>query len=131
MLDRGDVLLRRRDAEPLRLSRALNQGAAQEALSAAARLMAPLFTRKANNSVEDTAHAQLPWTRFLPTKERHAFLTEFLREFEACADLGDFTALGRVLVEWKNTAAVYAEGLGEDLKRPIGNVGERVRRPGR
>ncbi len=131
LLARGDVVLRRRDGEPLRLSRELKDAGEREALSAAARLLAPVLSDHARKSVEKNAEGQLPWTRFLPAEDRHTFLTEFLRQFEACADLGDFSALGRLLAEWKNTAAVHAEGLAGALKRPIKTVGGRVRRPAR
>ena len=81
--------------------------------------------------MEDHADTQLPWTRFLPREDLRTFLEEFFRHFEACADLGDFSSLGRVLAEWKKTAALYAEGIAPKLKGPVRDVGGKVRRPGR
>lgn len=131
LLEHGDVVLKRRDGEPLRLSRSSKGQAERQAIAAAARLLAPVLSEGAREAVEKMADVQLPWTRFLPERDRHEFVTDFLRQFEACADLGDFSALGRLLAEWKNTATAYADGLGDELKRPIAAVGERVRRPGR
>ena len=124
LLAKGDVLLKRRDAEPLRLTRASGDEATRDALSTAARLLAP-----GAGDVERQLDSRLPWTRFLPSEDRRLFVNVFVREFEACADLGDFTSLGRLLIEWKNTASLHAEGLAEILTRPITKVGGRVPRP--
>ena len=129
LLAKGDVLLKRRDAEPLRLTRATGDDAVRDALSAAARLLAPAAGAGFSEGLDYDVDARLPWTRFLPTDDRTQFVKEFVREFEACADLGDFTSLGRLLIEWKNTAALHAEGLGEILKRPVPTLGGRVARP--
>lgn len=129
LLAKGDVLLKRRDAEPLRLSRATGDDATRDALSTAARLLAPAAGEEMREKLDRDVDARLPWTRFLPDADRKLFVKEFVREFEACADLGDFTSLGRLLVEWKNTASLHAEGLAAVLKRPITKVGKRVARP--
>ncbi|MDP2339351.1 MAG: hypothetical protein Q8O67_00220 [Deltaproteobacteria bacterium] len=128
LLAKGDVLLKRRDAEPLRLTRASGDEATRDALSTAARLLAPAAGDERAN-VEEHLDARLPWTRFLPQEDRKLFAKEFVREFEACADLGDFTSLGRMLADWKNTASLHAEGLAEILTRPVPKVGGRVSRP--
>jgi hypothetical protein len=129
LLAKGDVLLKRRDAEPLRLTRAGGDEATRDALSTAARLLAPAADKGLRENVEGHVDARLPWTRFLPVEDRKLFAQEFVREFEACADLGDFTSLGRLLADWKNTASLHAEGLAEVLSRPIAKVGGRVPRP--
>lgn len=72
---------------------------------------------------------RLPWTRFLPAGSRIQFVAEFLSTLEACADLGEFAALGRLVEDWKATASLHAEGLAERLKGPISRVGARVPRP--
>lgn len=127
LLAKGDVLLKRRDAEPLRLTRASGDDNTRDALATAARLLAPAAAEAARDRID--VDVRLPWTRFLPDDDRKQFVKEFVREFEACADLGDFTSLGRLLTEWKNTASLHAEGLAEILKRPIAKVGKRVTRP--
>ncbi len=127
LLAKGDVLLKRRDAEPLRLTRAAADDNTRDALATAARLLAPAAAEAARDRSD--VDVRLPWTRFLPDDDRKQFVKEFVREFEACADLGDFTSLGRLLIEWKNTASLHAEGLADILKRPIAKVGKRVARP--
>lgn len=127
-LARGDVLLKRRDGDPLRLSRATDGEATRAALSAAARLLAPSDSA-AYAKIAEAMSARLPWTRFLPDVDRRTFVDEFMKEFEACADLGDFTSLGRLLSEWKATALLYAEGIADKLKRPIVKLSGRVPRP--
>ncbi len=58
------------------------------------------------------------------------FVEEFLDRFEACADLGEFGSLAQLLVEWRNTASLHAEGRAGRLKEPIPKVSEfAVRRP--
>lgn len=131
LLAKGDVLLKRRDAEPLRLTRATGDDATRDALSTAARLLAPAAVAEASGSFDSQVDARLPWTRFLPSDDRKQFVKDFVREFEACADLGDFTSLGRLLRDWKNTASLHAEGLADILKRPITTLGARVPRPRR
>jgi len=129
LLEHGDVVLKRRDGEPLRLTRESKREAAHDALATAARLLAPALSQTARRSIEARARTHLPWTRFLPEADRRQFLTEFLLQFEACADLGDFTALDNLLFRWKNAASLHAEGLAGELKRPIRTVGPRVAQP--
>jgi hypothetical protein len=128
LLAKGDVLLKRRDGEPLRLTKAARDDVTSDAIATAARLLAPteeeLLARLA-----PVVEERLPWTRFLPAGDRDAFVSEFVRQFAACADLGDFTALARLLTEWKTTAALHAEGLAPVLRRPVSTVGARVPRP--
>ena len=130
-LERGDVLLKRREGETLRLSKEPRGTAQRDALLTAIRLLT-LSASKAlevgDVSVTDSTKA-LPWTRFLPKVDRRAFVREFIDCLEACADLGDFTALGRLLEEWKATAALHAEGLAPRLRGAIRGTGARVSRP--
>jgi hypothetical protein len=130
-LERGDVLLRRREGETLRLSRESSDAAQREALSAAVRLLT-LGAANAKGSLklnEAQIAERLPWTRFLPVGSRAQFVAEFLGMLEACADLGEFAALGRLIKDWKATASLHAEGLAERLKGPISSVGAKVSRP--
>lgn len=129
LLQKGDVVLKRRDSEPLRLSRIDREDSTREVLTTAARLIAGVLAH--NPDVEADAEAQVPWTRFLPDDERQAFVTEFIQQFEACADLGDFSPMTRLLAAWKSTAMAHAEGLAPALKQPIANIGKRVPRPNR
>lgn len=131
MLEKGDVLLKRRDGEALRLSRESRDANTRQAIIDAVRLLRADPSAAPIRGPDQSVTNRLPWTRFLPEEDRLAFVTEFIDHLEACADLGDFTALGRLLEEWKNTAAAYADGVAPALKRPVKAVGGRVPRPGR
>lgn len=130
LLEKGDVVLKRRDGEALRLSRASRSADERQAIASAARLLAAGCADGRGRDFGQLVADRLPWTRFLPGDDRAEFAKEFLGYLEACADLGDFTPLGRLLVEWKNTAAAFAEGVGQELARPVENVGGRLDRPG-
>ncbi|MDQ3092628.1 MAG: hypothetical protein M3R46_13430 [Actinomycetota bacterium] len=130
MLKHGDVLLRRREGETLRLSRESNDAAQRDALLTAVRLLTLGAGAQGQIELVGAKVAQrLPWTRFLSDSDRTAFVEEFLRTLEACADLGEFAALGRLVGDWKATASLHAEGLGPRLKRPIRERGGKVPRP--
>ncbi|MFD1522605.1 hypothetical protein [Pseudonocardia yunnanensis] len=56
----------------------------------------------------------------LPESERRRFATDVVRAFEASAESGRWSALAQVIVEWKATAAIYADpALVEELSRPL------------
>jgi hypothetical protein len=130
-LERGDVLLRRRAGGTLRLSRASADVAQREALLAAVRLLTlgAVGAKKRLQLDEDEIAERLPWTRFLPAADRAVFLAEFIGTLEACADLGEFAALGRLVDDWKATASLHAEGVAERLKGPLRGTFVRVPRP--
>ncbi|MHB8878251.1 MAG: hypothetical protein ACYC8T_31535 [Myxococcaceae bacterium] len=130
-LERGDVLLRRRAGETLRLSRESSDVAQREALLVAVRLLTlgAAHAKEGPQLDEEEIAERLPWTRFLPAADRGTFLAEFLRTLEACADLGEFAALGRLVDDWKATASLHAEGLAGRLKGPLHRVGAKVPRP--
>ncbi|MBI3182151.1 MAG: hypothetical protein HYZ28_08395 [Myxococcales bacterium] len=130
-LERGDVLLRRREGETLRLSRQSSDAAQREALSAAVRLLTlGAGDAKERLKLDESQIAErLPWTRFLTPAGRANFVAEFLSMLEACADLGEFAALGGLVEDWKATASLYAEGLAERLRTPISAIGPKVPRP--
>lgn len=128
-LEHGDVLLRRREGEPLRLVRDSAGASERQALHEALRLLGGGSARRKLRLDEVEITRRLPWTRFLPPKDRKVFVSEFLEQLEACLDLGEFAAVSRLLQEWRSTAALHAEGLSEKLKGPLREVGGKVRRP--
>jgi hypothetical protein len=130
-LERGDVLLRRREGETLRLSRESSGAAQREALLAAVRLLVggAAHAKQELQMDEEEIAGRLPWTRFLPAPDRRAFVAEVLDTLEACADLGEFAALGRLIEDWKATASLHAEGIAGRLTGPIRAIGAKVPRP--
>ena len=71
-------------------------------------------------SPADVLREEFPWVDLLPEVERRAFAVDFVRAVGASAELGRWSVLAQVLVEWKATAAVYADpALVEELIRPL------------
>lgn len=128
-LERGDVLLRRRDGEPLYLSRASRRDDEREAVLTAVRLLNDRFAAPHEQAMDELVSARLPWTRVLSREDREAFGKEFLDHLGACAELGNFAPLSVLLTEWKNTASALLEGHREALTRPLEDVGPSIPRP--
>jgi|tagenome__1003787_1003787.scaffolds.fasta_scaffold20904102_3 hypothetical protein len=108
-LDRGDVVLTRRGAASLRLSRADKVDSEAKAVSAIAQLIgASLDDQVADHMVDHLGEA-FPWIEFLPPMQRRDFLKAFLRLARACASVNSFDRLGIFLESWQATAAAYAD----------------------
>lgn len=129
-LQSTDVVLHRRNAEDLRLSLESRSEAVETSVELVSRL---LLSALADGVVRERLRASLgeiPWITFLPERERDAFVDEFLRTAQGAADLGVMAPLGRVLREWRATAAIYADPmLAQELRRPLPGDGGRVPQP--
>lgn len=131
-LDRQDVVLHRRNAGDLRLSLQARSEADDEGVRFLARLLGQALTDDVVRARLMSAAAATPWVTFLPANERQTFIHELIRTAEAAGELGSMAPLAQLLVEWKATAAIYADPvLAVELKRPIAEVGSRVRAPSR
>jgi hypothetical protein len=63
---------------------------------------------------------EFPWADPLPAAERLQFVSDFVRAVGASAELGRWSVLAQVLVEWKATAAVHTDpALVAELSRPL------------
>lgn len=114
LLDDGPVLLTRRDAEPLILSRARTAERSADALS----VLSALITSSLNTVSLSQLVLVAPWLEFLPAHVREEFMDDFVRTARACSSIGNFDRLGGALEAWKGTAEAYAAGLdpsGDDL----------------
>jgi hypothetical protein len=120
LADRGDVRVRRRDGVPLLLVREDSaESAAVGALSAARALRNALAHLSADDAV-GTLIEEFPWLDLLSEAERRQFASDFVRAVQASAELGRWNVLAQVVVEWKATAAVFADPvLAEELTRPV------------
>ncbi|MGH3966162.1 MAG: hypothetical protein ACRDRY_23425 [Pseudonocardiaceae bacterium] len=70
---------------------------------------------------------EFPWADFLPEQDRVQFVTDFVRAFQASAEMGQWTSLAQTVRGWKATAAVHAdpelaEQLSSLLKDDFGAV---------
>ena len=120
LADRGDVRVRRRDGAPLLLVREDSaESAAVGALSAARALRNALAHLSADDALGALTE-EFPWLDVLPDADRHQFAVDFVRAVQASAELGRWTVLAQVIVEWKATATVHADSaLTEELTRPL------------
>jgi hypothetical protein len=126
----GDVILRRRGSEDLRLTVAARATADREGLGAVSRIIAallddPVVRKRIGRQVA------LPWLRFLPPAERARFYADLFACVEGASQIGSYAPVGRLLDEWQATAAVYADpDLAARLQRPLPGDGGEVVRPG-
>jgi len=119
-LEQGDVLLTRRDAEPLRLSKARSAQTESDTLSALAQLIAASLDDDACDRLVNRLADPFPWIALLPSKFQKEFIEEFLSTARACASVGRFDRLTIALNAWQSTAEAYANPNltvdGSDLK---------------
>ncbi|MDN5914125.1 MAG: hypothetical protein L0I76_03260 [Pseudonocardia sp.] len=120
LADKGDVRVRRRDGPPLLL---ISEGAAESAAVGALSAARALRSALAHLSAMDAATVlteEFPWLDVLPELDRRQFATDFVRAVEASAELGRWSVLAQVVVEWRATAAIHADpALVEELGRPL------------
>ena len=108
-LEQGDVLLTRRDAEPLRLSKAHSAQAESDTLSALAQLIAAFLDDDACERLISHLADPFPWIAFLPSKFQKEFVGDFLQTARACASVGRFDRLTIAISAWQATAEAYAD----------------------
>lgn len=130
-VDQGDVLVRRRDGAPLRLSREDRSAAGLEGLALAARLLRDLVRDPhTRTAVLAAVVDELSWTSFLPAADRAAFIAEFERTALGAAQVGTLVPLADLVREWQATAAIWAEpALTDELTRSLPGDGDLVPAP--
>jgi hypothetical protein len=129
LLDQGDVILHRRDAEDLRLSMATRASASVAGMEVIGRLLASAMADEVVR--ERMGHqASLPWLQYLPETSRQQFFVELFAGVEAAGAIGTFAPVDRLLDEWRATAAIHADpDLADRLRRPLPGDGLAVERP--
>ena len=128
-LEDHDVVLRRRNAPPLRLSQAARDQDRAEAFDTAARLLRNLVTHNVaafNDAIDDV----FAWTSFLPERDRRAFSAELTLSLVASAELDNYGAIAQLLREWRATAEIHADPkLAHRLSQPLQASGDPVTTP--
>jgi hypothetical protein len=120
LADRGDVRVRRRDGVPLLLVREDSVSSAADGALSAARALRNALAHLPADDAADALVEEFPWVDLLPVADRRRFVADFVRAVGASAELGRWSVLAQVLVEWKATAAVHADpALAEELSRPL------------
>lgn len=125
----GDVLLRRRGAPALRLTRVDRDDQRAGAYAMVGRALRNLAVH-APAALGEALLDEFPWTSFLPPSDRKAFIDEFTRTVVAAAELDAFGPLAQVVEEWRATAEIHADPkLARRLQGSIVTKGKAVSRP--
>lgn len=120
LADQGDVRVRRRDGVPLLLVREDSATSAADGALSAARALRNALAHLPGEAAADVLVEEFPWADLLPVADRLQFVSDFVRAVGASAELGRWSVLAQVLVEWKATAAVHADpALVAELSRPL------------
>lgn len=128
-LDDGDVLLRRRGAPALRLTRADRDDQRADAYAVVGRTLRNLAVHSPA-ALGTALLDEFPWTSLLPTPDRVAFVNDFTRTVVAAAEVDNFAPLGQLIDEWRATAEIHADPqLARRLRRPISAKGQPVPLP--
>ncbi|MDQ3765330.1 MAG: hypothetical protein M3460_28815 [Actinomycetota bacterium] len=63
---------------------------------------------------------EFPWADVLPEQDQAQFVIDFVRAFQASAEMGQWTPLAQTVREWKATATVHADPeLADQLSAPV------------
>lgn len=120
LADQGDVRVRRRDGVPLLLVREDGLAADTAGAMTAARALRNALAHLALPDAAEVLRDEFPWVDLLPEVDRRAFAADFVRAVGASAELGRWSVLEQVVVEWRATATIYADpGLVDELSRPV------------
>ncbi|WP_040837068.1 hypothetical protein [Nocardia brevicatena] len=112
--------VRRRDGAALLLVREDRVQAGAEGSLAAARAMQSILGHLPADLAKQAVPSAFPWTDVLPDDARDQFITDFVRAFQASAELDQWSVLTRVLHEWRSTAAIFADpALFAKLTAPV------------
>lgn len=115
----GEVYLERRGQGAFLLVSEERIAQTRDGLDALARLLTTLIVNDEEPIVRALKMA-LPWVKFLPDKDCVAFAREFTWTVRACGDLGVWAPFGRMLHEWRQTAAIHADPtLAKELSRAL------------
>lgn len=120
LADRGDVRVRRRDGVALLLVREDSAEAAAVGALSAARALRNVLAHLPPDDAVGALTEEFPWLDLLPEADRRQFASDFVRAVQASAELGRWSVLAQVIVEWRATATIHADpALAEELTRPL------------
>jgi hypothetical protein len=129
-IEDGDVILHRRDEPALRVSLEDRAHGTTEGVALAAHLLRDLLhDDHVRQRLIEAFSEEAPWLRFLPEADRDAFIQEFVSCAEASGKVGVLSPLTEMLTAWRSTAAAYADGLADELRRPLPGDGGVVSAP--
>lgn len=129
-LDRGDVLIERRDGGNFVLRTTEREQRERRAIGF-------LSWALAHSDADELAKrlgsddGPFPWVRYLPSSDRERLVRDLAEALRTAADLGNYAAFDLTVEQWRHSAEIWAdpelaEALTAPVKRPLG---KRVRRP--
>ncbi|GLZ41267.1 hypothetical protein [Actinokineospora sp. NBRC 105648] len=122
LADQGDVLVRRRDGAALLLVREDRTRSAAAGSVTAARALRNVLAHLPPDIVTVALLEEFPWADVLPQEDQLQFARDFVRAFQASAELGHWSVLEQAVTEWRSTAAVHADPeLRTALSGPLGD----------
>lgn len=125
-LEDHDVLLRRRNAPALRLSRAERDDDRSEAFEALARLLRNLAVHSPT-ALDEAVDDVFAWLTFLPRADRKLFTEELTRTLVGAAAVENYAPVAQLLREWKATAKIHADPkLARRLRKPVEAQGDPI-----
>lgn len=120
LADEGDVRVKRRDGAALLLTREDRVSMAAEGAVTAARALRNILVHLSPEAAADALTDEFPWIEMFSQEERIEFVTDFVRAFQASAELGQWSLVAQVVHGWRNTAAILADPvLSKALTEPI------------
>lgn len=120
LADEGDVRVRRRDGVTLLLIREDRVESAAEGSMTAARALRTVLAHLPPEVAARALVDEFPWVDVLPPDEQAQFVRDFVRTFQASAELGQWHMLAQVIREWRNTATIHADPeLARKLAGPL------------
>ncbi len=115
-LEEGDVVLTRRDAEPLRISKERDAARERQMTQAFAQMLGALvLDDDKTDRLLERLRVPFGWLDLLSADEQRRFAEEFFRTARACAAAGNFERLAIEVGNWRETAVAYSLGLRERL----------------
>lgn len=128
-LDDSEVVLRRRGAPALRLTRADLDLDRASGFAMVGRTLRNLAVHR-SDVLEQALLDEFPWTSFLPPDDRALFVGEFTRTIVAAAEVDNFAPLAQLIDEWRATAEIHSDPkLAHKLGRPVTARGGSILRP--
>lgn len=132
-LESGDVVLERRGQANLRLV----VDAKADKTFDSVRVLAHVFRSALQDDVVgavivEALKEEFAWIDLLPKAGQVECARELLRAAQSGSEIGDLSPFAQCVVEWRNTATVYADPeLLASATRPLTTNGELIPRPGK
>lgn len=128
-LDDHDVVLRRRNAPSLRLTKAGRDDDRSAAFGALVRLLRNLAEHD-RSGFDEAILDVFAWSRFLPSDDRRQFSEDLTQTLMASADFDNYSPVALLLNDWRSTAEIHADPeLARRLRAPVEGSGQPVTIP--